>query len=76
MEFEEFADANFAGCKDDMKSTFGYVFQFAGSAVSWRSIKKPLTIASTMLAEFLACYEATSQVMWLKNFITSWNVVE
>jgi hypothetical protein len=76
LELEGFADADFAGCKDDLKSTSGYVFRFAGAAISWRSIKQPVTVASTMLAEFLACYEATSQAMWLKNFITSLNVVE
>ncbi|CAL8119255.1 unnamed protein product [Prunus armeniaca] len=76
LEVEGYADADFAGCKDDLKSTSGYVFLFAGAATSWRSNKQPLTVASTMLAEFLACYEATTQAMWLKNFITSLGVVE
>ncbi|CAL9021467.1 unnamed protein product [Prunus brigantina] len=76
LKLEGFADADFAGCKDDLRSTSGYVFTFAGAAVSWRSIKQPLTVASTMLAEFLACYEATAQAMWLKNFITSLKIVD
>ncbi|CAL9002147.1 unnamed protein product, partial [Prunus brigantina] len=76
LEVEGYADTDFAGCKDDLKSTSGYIFLFAGAAISWRSNKQPLTIASTMLAEFLACYEATTQAMWLKNFITSLGVVE
>ncbi|CAL2271530.1 unnamed protein product [Prunus armeniaca] len=52
------------GYKDDLKSTSWYVFIFACAAVSWRSIKQPLTVASTMLAEFFASYEAISQAMW------------
>ncbi|CAL2226271.1 unnamed protein product [Prunus armeniaca] len=76
LEVEGYAYADFAGCKDDLKSTSGYVFLFAGAAISWRSNKQPLTVASTMLAEFMACYEATTQAMWLKNFITSLGVVE
>ncbi|CAL9015427.1 unnamed protein product [Prunus brigantina] len=76
LKLEGFANADFAGCKDDLRSTSGYVFTFAGAAVSWRSIKQSLTVASTMLAEFLACYEATAQAMWLKNFITSLKIVD
>ncbi|CAL9020348.1 unnamed protein product [Prunus brigantina] len=77
LELQGFADADFAGCcQDTLKSTSGFVFMFGGAAVSWRSIKQPLTAGSTMLAEFLACYEATSQAMWLRNFIISLSVVE
>ncbi|KAI5347656.1 hypothetical protein L3X38_000543 [Prunus dulcis] len=76
LELQGFADADFAGCQDTLKSIFGFVFMFGGAAVSWRSIKQPLTAGSTMLAEFLACYEATSQAMWLRNFIISLSVVE
>ncbi|CAL8990781.1 unnamed protein product [Prunus brigantina] len=76
LEVEGYADADFASCKDDLKSTSRYVFLFVGAAISLRSNKQPLTVASTMLAEFLACYEATTQAMWLKNFITSLGVVE
>ena len=76
LELQGFADADFAGCQDTLTSTSGFVFMFGGAAVSWRSIKQPLTAGSTMLAEFLACYEATSQAMWLRNFIISLSVVE
>ncbi|CAL9006938.1 unnamed protein product, partial [Prunus brigantina] len=54
LELKGFADADFAGCQDTLKSTSGFVFMFGGAAVSWRSIKQPLTAGSTMLAEFLA----------------------
>ncbi|CAL9019297.1 unnamed protein product, partial [Prunus brigantina] len=76
LELQGYADANFAGCQDSLKSTSGFVFMFGGGAVSWRSVKQPLTAGSTMFAEFLACYEATSQAIWLRNFIISLNVVE
>ncbi|BBG99822.1 transposable element gene [Prunus dulcis] len=66
LELQGYADADFAGCQDSLKST----------SVSWRSVKQPLTAGSTMFAEFLACYEATSQAIWLRNFIISLNVVE
>ena len=41
----------------------------ASGAVSWRSVKQTLIATSTMEAEFVSCFEATSQVVWLKSFI-------
>ncbi|KAI5349422.1 hypothetical protein L3X38_002309 [Prunus dulcis] len=76
LELQGYADADFAGCQDSLKSTSGFVFMVSGGAVSWRSVKQPLTAGSTMFAEFLACCEATSQAIWLRNFIISLNVVE
>ncbi|CAL2271582.1 unnamed protein product [Prunus armeniaca] len=76
LKLEGFAYADFVGYKDNLKSTSRYVFIFACAAVSWRSIKQLLTVASTMLAEFFASYEAISQAMWLKNFITRLSVAK
>jgi hypothetical protein len=69
LEVIGYSDADFAGCEDSRKSTSGYVFTLAGGAISWKSSKQELTAASTMQAEFIACYEATGQAVWLKNFI-------
>ncbi|KAL4380068.1 hypothetical protein GQ457_02G020870 [Hibiscus cannabinus] len=59
-------DSDFAGCVDSHKSTSGYIFMFASGAISWRSIKQTLTATSTMEAEFVSCFEATSHGVWLK----------
>ncbi|KAI5352350.1 hypothetical protein L3X38_005241 [Prunus dulcis] len=53
----------------------GFVFLFGGAAVSWRSVKQPIRTTSTMQAKFIACYEATCQAIWLKNFLTSLTVL-
>jgi hypothetical protein len=60
-------DSDYAGCLDSRKSTFGYVFLLAGGAVSWKSGKQSVIATSTMEAEFVACFEATSQSLWLWN---------
>ena len=49
---------------------------FAGGAVAWRSVKQQYISTSTMQAEFLAIYEATSIAMWLKNFMSMLKVVD
>ncbi|KAI5325188.1 hypothetical protein L3X38_034262 [Prunus dulcis] len=52
LEVEGYADADFAGCKDDSKSTPRYVFLFSGVVISWRSNRQPLTVASNMWQNF------------------------
>jgi hypothetical protein len=58
------------------KSTSGYVFTLAGGAISWKNFKQTVTTSSTMYAEFVACYEATGQVNWLKKFIPGLKMVD
>ena len=47
-----------------------------GGAVSWKNVKQTLTASSTMEAEYMACYEATCQAIWLRNFISAMGVVD
>uniref|UniRef100_A0A2N9IDU9 Integrase catalytic domain-containing protein n=1 Tax=Fagus sylvatica TaxID=28930 RepID=A0A2N9IDU9_FAGSY len=76
LEVIGYADADYAGCADDLKSTSGYVFMLAGGAISWKSVKQTLTASSTMQAEYVACYEATLQAVWLRNFISRLEIVD
>ena len=58
------------------KSMSGYIFTLAGGAISWKSSKQTVTTSSTIYAEFVACYEATGQVNWLKKFMSGLKVVD
>ncbi|WJZ84121.1 hypothetical protein VitviT2T_003742 [Vitis vinifera] len=69
-------DTNFAGYVDSRKSTSGYIFILAGGAISWRSVKQTMTATSTMEAEFISCFEATSHGVWLKSFISGLRVMD
>ena len=71
-----YSDADFAGCVDSRKSKFGYIFKIANGAVSWRSAKQTLTTTSTMEAEFVSCFEASSHGVWLKIFISGLRIVD
>ena len=76
LEVEGYSDSDFAGCIDSRKSTSGFIFMLAGGAISWRSAKQTLTATSTIEAEFVACFEATSQGIWLKSFISGLRIVD
>ena len=74
LHIEGYTDSNYMG--DDRKSTSGYIFTLAGGAISWKSSKQTVTTSSIMYAEFVACYEATWQVNWLKKFTPELKVVD
>ena len=71
-----YLDLDFAGCVDTGKSTSGHIFLFFRGAISWRSTKQKLVASSTMEAKFVACYEATTQALWLRNFIIGLKIVD
>ena len=75
FEVVGFSDSDYAGCVDDKKSTFCYIFMVAEGAVSWKSVKQTLTASSTMQAKYVECYEVTCHAIWLHNFISSLEVV-
>jgi hypothetical protein len=76
LEIVGYSDSDFADCLDTDRSTSGYVFKLAGGAISWSSSKQTVMISSTMYAEFVACYEAVGQTMWLKKFVSGLRVVD
>ena len=76
LEVTGYSDSDFVGCPDDRKSTSGFIFMMEGGAVSWKSVKQTLTATSTMEAEYVACYEAICQAMWLKKLIFGFHIVE
>ena len=76
LEVIGYSDSDFAGCQDSRKSTSGYIYMLAGGAISWKSVKQTLVASSTMAAEFVACYEASNQGIWLRNFVTGLHILE
>ncbi|RVW48870.1 Retrovirus-related Pol polyprotein from transposon TNT 1-94 [Vitis vinifera] len=75
LEVVGYSDSDFGGCSDDRKSTLGYIFMLAGGVISWKSVKHSLIASSTMYVEFVACYGASSQVVWLRNLISEFKLL-
>ncbi|CAL2265536.1 unnamed protein product [Prunus armeniaca] len=72
LELTCYSYSDLAGCVDDRKSTSGYSVLLTEGAVS----KKHNSIfTSTMEAEFIGCFEATRQGLWIKNFVTFMKLV-
>jgi hypothetical protein len=64
--FHGFTDAGYANY-DDLKSTSGYVFLAAGSAITWRSKKQSVVALSTTEVEYVVISEAGREACWLRN---------
>ena len=70
-----YTDSNFQSDLESRKSISGYVFNFGGGAISWRSVKQSSIVESTMEAEYIVAYEATKEAVWLRNFLMDLRVV-
>lgn len=76
LEVTGYSDSYFARCVDTKKSTSRYVFVLAEGAISWKSGKQYIIASATVEAEFIRCYEATTQALWLRNFITGLKIID
>ena len=66
---EGYVDADWAGDLDGRKSTSGYLFTFAGGAISWQSRLQKCVALSTIEVEYIATNEAGKEMLWLKWFL-------
>jgi len=65
LQLIEYCDSDFMGDKESFKSTYNYVFKFAGGLINWKS-KRVFTIAlSTLEAEIDAFIEGIREVSWI-----------
>ena len=69
-ELVGFSDSDFAGDCHDRKSTSGYIFFYAGMAVSWSSQKQSIVALSSCEAEYIAATSATCQAIWMYRLIS------
>nr|GEY41711.1 retrovirus-related Pol polyprotein from transposon TNT 1-94 [Tanacetum cinerariifolium] len=72
FELTGFLDADYAGCKDTFKSTFGGA-QFLGEKlVSWSSQKQDCTTLSTAKVEYVSLSACCAQVLWMRTQLTDY----
>ncbi|RDX76198.1 hypothetical protein CR513_43832, partial [Mucuna pruriens] len=76
LEIIRYFDFDFAGCQDSKRSMSGYIYMLVKGAIPWKSVKQTLIAPLTIVAEFMACFEASNHGIWLQNFVTSLRVVD
>ncbi|RVW23487.1 Copia protein [Vitis vinifera] len=67
VKLDGYADSDWAGSVDNMKSTSGYVFTIGSSVICWNSRKQEVVAQSTVEAEYISLAAATNQGIWTKH---------
>ena len=64
-----YADAGYLSDPHKAISQTGYVFNYNGTAISWRSIKQIMVATSSNHSEIIAIHEASRECIWLRSMI-------
>ena len=62
---ECFSDADWAGCKEDRRSTSGYCVFIGGILVSWKSKKQNIVSRSSAESEYKAMAQSIFEIIWV-----------
>ncbi|MCO5607397.1 hypothetical protein L7F22_061593 [Adiantum nelumboides] len=70
-----YTDADYAGDLDKRRSTSGYLYTFAGGAISWLSRLQSCVTLSTIEAEYVAASKACKEAIWLTRLVGDLGIV-
>ena len=62
---ECFSDTDWAGSKEDMRSTLGYCVFFGGNLISWKSKKKSVVSRSSAESEYRDMTQSVCKFIWV-----------
>ncbi|GKV15778.1 hypothetical protein SLEP1_g26529 [Rubroshorea leprosula] len=64
-----FSDSNWAGDKDTLRSTTGYIVFLGSNPISWKACKQKTVAHSSTEAEYRALAVVSSEVMWVCHLL-------
>ena len=75
LELMGYSDSSFADDPSTRRSTSGYLFQFGGGSISWRTTQQKLVALSTAEAEYISLAIASQEGVFLSQLITELSLI-
>ncbi|GJZ64690.1 retrovirus-related pol polyprotein from transposon TNT 1-94 [Tanacetum coccineum] len=72
MALTAYADADYAGCQDTRRSTYGSAQLLGDKLVSWSSKKQTSTSISSTKAEYIAMSGYYAQILWMRSQLSDY----
>ncbi|MBW0534400.1 hypothetical protein O181_074115 [Austropuccinia psidii MF-1] len=63
-----YSDADWGNCRSTRRSVTGFLAQFCGNLVLWKTRKQPSVSISTAEAEYKALCDLVSELLWLRQW--------
>ncbi|KAA3472101.1 chitinase 1-like [Gossypium australe] len=76
MKLVGYADSDWAGSMDDMKSTSGYMFTLGSAIFCWSSKKQSIVTQPMAEVEYVVVAGAVNQAIWLKKILANLNLYQ
>nr|GEU99660.1 retrovirus-related Pol polyprotein from transposon TNT 1-94 [Tanacetum cinerariifolium] len=69
-----YSDSEWAGSKDDGRSTSGFLFFLGNNAFTWSSKKQPIVSLSNCKAEYIAATSCVCHAIWLRSMLNELHI--